>query len=61
MTPPSPLLTVPESCAYLRIGRTTLYRAVAGRRLRVTKVEGRTMLRVSELERYLDRRTREAR
>jgi excisionase family DNA binding protein len=61
MTPPSPLLTVPEAHAYLRVSQRTLYRAIAGRRLRVTKVEGRTMLRVSELERYLDRRTREAR
>jgi excisionase family DNA binding protein len=28
-TPPSELLTTPEACAYLRIGKTTLFQYVA--------------------------------
>lgn len=61
MSEPIPLLTVEEACRHLRVGRSTLYRLVAARQLRLTKVGGRTRLRVSELERFVDRHTREKR
>ena len=32
------LLTVPEVCAMLRIGRTTAYRLISENRLRVSKI-----------------------
>lgn len=57
----SELLSVAQACDYLGgIGRSTLYRAIQRKRIKVTKVEGSTFIRRSELDRYLRDRERTA-
>jgi excisionase family DNA binding protein len=47
-----------EAAALLGVSTRTLRRAVKKKLLRKTKVEGRTMFRETEIEKYLERRTR---
>lgn len=54
-TPPDGKLAyrVPEACAALGIGRTSLYELVKDGKLRLAKVAGRTLVPRSELEKLL--------
>jgi excisionase family DNA binding protein len=56
-TPLIPLLTTEEARAYLRLSRNTFYRLAARGKLRVIRVGGVLRVRLSELEKYLDRQT----
>lgn len=58
MTPAIPLLTLKETAARLRVSAATLHRILARKEIRRTRVGGRTLIRESELQRYLDRVTR---
>lgn len=58
MTPTIPLLTLAETMERLRVSKSTLHRILARRELRRTRVGGRTLIRESELLRYLDRQTK---
>jgi excisionase family DNA binding protein len=44
MTGTSPWLNIAESCAYARVGRKVVYRAIADGRLRAAHVDGRRKL-----------------
>lgn len=61
MTEPIPLLTVDEAAAQLRVCRMTVYRLIWRRLIKPTKVGRLTRIRATELERFLDRHTREKR
>ncbi len=50
------LLTVPELCDVLRIGRTTAYRLVNGGSLRAVVVGDRLRFRPEDIDAYLERR-----
>ena len=56
----SPLLTVQEASALLRIQEDTLRHWLCDRRLRFYKVGARTMLKRQDLEAYLDAQVVEA-
>lgn len=45
------LLTTKEACDYLRIGRTTLYKLWATKKIRKVKIRGATRWRLRDLER----------
>ena len=48
------LLTVPEACRALRIGRSTLYRLFAGRPpLRQVKIGDRTLVNRADIDNYV--------
>lgn len=52
------VMTVREAAAQLKVGYSTLRRVIGRKELRTTRVGGRVLVRRSELERYLERRTR---
>ena len=49
----SELLTVIQGAERLFVSRSTFYRLVAERKIRLTKVRGRSFVTEAELERYL--------
>lgn len=49
----SVLLTIPEAAAHLRVSTRTVYRLIAEKQLRATKVRGSRFIIDTELERYL--------
>jgi excisionase family DNA binding protein len=58
VTPPIPLLTIPEVAAILKCRPWTVYSEIRKKRLKKTKVGRLTRVRQSELERYLFAKTR---
>lgn len=52
------LLTTPEACAFLRIGRTTLYAISNLGRIPKTKIKGQVRWQRAALERYVQQQTR---
>lgn len=49
-----PCFTISEAAQYLRISRALLYRLIHDRRIKTVKVGARTIIRGTELERFLD-------
>jgi excisionase family DNA binding protein len=47
-------LTIEESCAAMRIGRSTIHRMFARNELTPFKIGGRTVVRSAEIRTYLD-------
>jgi excisionase family DNA binding protein len=47
------LWTVPETAERLRVSRRTVYRLIADRRLKITKVRGGTFVSEAEILRFL--------
>ena len=54
------LRTLDESAKRLRVSRRTVYRLIAERRLKLTKVGGSSFVAEAELERYLRAAERKA-
>lgn len=48
--------SVPEACDALSISRTVLYRLIAAGELETVKIGARTVVRATELERFLSSR-----
>jgi hypothetical protein len=48
------LLTLPEFCAWARIGRTKAYEEIAAGQLSALKIGRRTLVRLDEAVRWLD-------
>lgn len=57
-TPRIETLSVTQACQALGLSRASLYRLIERRQLRRTKLLGRTLFRLSEIERLLQRSTR---
>lgn len=55
---PRRMLTVPHACEYAGIKRSTLYNEAAAGRLTLLKIGRRTVAEISELDRWLDARTK---
>jgi excisionase family DNA binding protein len=53
MTPPIPVLTIPEVAEALRVHQKTVYKLVSERKLRAVKVGRAVRVRLTELERFL--------
>jgi excisionase family DNA binding protein len=53
MTPPIPVLTIPEVAEALRVHQKTVYKLVSARKLRAVKVGRAVRVRLTELERFL--------
>jgi excisionase family DNA binding protein len=53
MTPPIPVLTIPEVAEMLRVHQKTVYKLVSERKLRGVKVGRAVRIRASELERFM--------
>lgn len=49
----SALLTIAETAERLRVSRRTVYRLIAEKKLRVTKVRGSSFVADAELDRYV--------
>lgn len=49
----SVLLTIAEVAERLRVSKRTVYRLIADRRLRITKVRGSSFVADREIDRYL--------
>jgi excisionase family DNA binding protein len=47
-------LTIDETCATMRVGRSTIHRMFARKELTPLKIGGRTVVRSSEIRAYLD-------
>ncbi len=45
---------IPEAAAHLRVSRATIYKLVNERKLRLVKIGTRSIIRGSELTRFLD-------
>ncbi len=54
---PDPLMTVPETTAYLRVSRNLLHKETRAGRLNPTRVGRSLRYRRSEVERYLTAQT----
>jgi excisionase family DNA binding protein len=54
----SELLTIEETCDRLRVSRSTVYRLIAERQLKVVKVRRSTLVSAAEIERYVKTRER---
>ena len=50
-------LSVEEAASALGLGRTTMFRLIKSGAIKAVKVRGRTIVRVSELEVFLERQT----
>lgn len=46
-------LTIDEAAAAVGVGRTLIYEEISARRLKITKLGRRTLLRVEELQRWM--------
>jgi excisionase family DNA binding protein len=57
---PSPLLTLRESTAYLKLSIAYLYTLIAKQRLAVVKVGKRTLIARTELDAFIARHTKPA-
>lgn len=55
------LLTIAEAASRLRVSSRTVYRLIADRKLRVTKVRGSSFVRETEIARYLETAERSTR
>ncbi len=49
------LLTVNEALKVLRISRQSLYKLIADKKITVTKIGGRTLLDMKDIEEYVER------
>jgi excisionase family DNA binding protein len=54
MTPPIPLLTLPEVAAALRVCRRTVEKLIRRRKLKARKVGRLTRVKATDLESYLE-------
>ena len=52
-SPPPAAMTIPEFCRWSRIGRTAAYREIKLGRLRLVKVGAKSLILVSDAERWL--------
>ena len=50
---PAPLNSVPETCDFLNVGRTTIYGLIAGGEISVVKIGSRTLVTGPSLEKYV--------
>lgn len=50
----SQLFTVSEACAFLKCGRTTLYRRLNGRQLKAVRCNGRTYITKAAIEEFIN-------
>jgi excisionase family DNA binding protein len=55
MTPNKPAYSIPEVLRLVPVGRSTIYREIKARRLKVSKVGRRTIIRADDLEAWLKR------
>ena len=53
-TDPRLLLDIVEVCHRLSVGRTTVYKLMAGRDLRIVKIGRRSLVAAESLTRYVD-------
>jgi excisionase family DNA binding protein len=53
-TPASGMLTVPETCQYLRISRWTLYRLIQNRKLKTVKIGSRRLVRMQSILEFVE-------
>jgi excisionase family DNA binding protein len=49
----SELRTINEAAARLRVSRATLYRLIAEKKIKLTKVRGSSFVTEAEIERYI--------
>lgn len=53
-------VTIPQACAKTGLGRSTIYRLINDGKLRRLKCGTRTLIRVSDIEAYIDSLTENA-
>lgn len=48
------LVTIPEACAAIKIGRTKFYQLLNSEKIRAVKIGKKTLIPISELEKFID-------
>jgi excisionase family DNA binding protein len=56
---PTVMLSVAEACGKLGIGRTTLYKLIRKKIIKSVKIEGRRLISMKAIERFIEAREKE--